>query len=132
MTTGVVTLTDTYIHLEGEPATFLKVQAGSGNETTEGPERTDLMQGGNVQRATGKGAIHKFNVTLVDISTVNVQTLRSWIGAQLIFRDTRRRVWKGGIEGKSLDINEHGPTETADVSFVFVATETGYVLVEEE
>jgi hypothetical protein len=131
VTTGSVILNDTYIHLKDDPQLYLKVQASNLSESTEGPEESSLRTGGNTRRSTGKGAVYRLDVTLDHVDPEDKETLRSWIGPTLIIRDTRGRVWEGGIVGKSLAISEHGATDTSDISFQFVNTDSQYTIVGE-
>ena len=131
MATGSVILTDIYIHLDSNTEEYVVVQGNSETENVEGPEESRLMEGGNVVRSVGKGAIHKLSVTLDYVPRASIDKLRSWVEATLLIRDPRGRSWVGGIEGKALDISEHHPVDAADISFTFVATGKPYFIVED-
>lgn len=118
-----VVLDNTYLHYAADPDEFLELDAAVIGESTSGPSETTLMSGGNSKRSSGKGLLIVINVKFSWCTRAQINQLREWAGATLYIRDPRGRLHKGGFSQKTMQVDEHGPTDTGDVTVAFEAVQ---------
>lgn len=115
---ATVTLDEGWLHDAANLATFVRVDLSSVAESAEIPADVRRYAGGRLRLVTKPGPARTVSVACKLADRAAVDTLRSWVGRLLLYRDpTGRKVWSMFGEVSITEI-PGGDSTFADCSFV--------------
>lgn len=98
---AAVTLDRAFLSLAADPSLYVAAFTSGRAEIQAAPGEVRRMANGRLRVITRAGTARRVDVTLRQLSAVDVETVRSWLGTVVLFRD----VWGRKVYGAYFDVD---------------------------
>ena len=116
-----VTLTTGWLHLAASPSTYVTLDAQAVDEVASRPVEVERYAAGRIRSVVRPGVGSGIKVAAAYVSRATADTLRTWVGETLMWRDPMGRKVFGVFD--QLDIKETVGLHTKpSVSFQLIET----------